>query len=94
MGLTKIAITRPVFVFVMMILAFLAGKISYDSMRVEQNPDVSFGVVTVTTVYAGATPEAVEFFTTNDPSLIIHRPTNRRQNFSHLSEGFAPALFL
>jgi HAE1 family hydrophobic/amphiphilic exporter-1 len=43
----------------LMVAAVLLGAIAYRSMRVEQNPEVQFGVVTVTTVYPGAGPEEV-----------------------------------
>jgi HAE1 family hydrophobic/amphiphilic exporter-1 len=59
MGLTKAAITRPVFILMLMTAAVLLGFLSYSGMRKEQNPDVSFGVVTVTTPYPGASPDEV-----------------------------------
>jgi HAE1 family hydrophobic/amphiphilic exporter-1 len=59
MGLTRIAITRPVFILMLMLLAFMMGTIGYRSMRVEQNPEVQFGVVTITTIYPGASPEEI-----------------------------------
>lgn len=59
MGLTKIAIQRPVFVLMLMLAALLIGNLSYQGMRVEQNPDVSFGTITILTVYPGAGPEEV-----------------------------------
>ena len=59
MGLTKIAIQRPVFILMLMVLVVMMGYRAYKSMRVEQNPDVSFGVITITTVYPGAGPEEV-----------------------------------
>ena len=59
MGLTKIAIQRPVFVLMLMLAAMLMGYMSLRSMRVEQNPDVSFGAVTILTTYPGAGPEEV-----------------------------------
>jgi HAE1 family hydrophobic/amphiphilic exporter-1 len=59
MGLTKIAIARPVFILMLMLAAFGIGTISYRSMRLEQNPDINLGTITVTTVYAGAGPEEI-----------------------------------
>src|ERR1700685_2965494 len=59
MGLTKAAITRPVFILMMMIALIVLGLLAYSGMRKEQNPDVSFGVVTVSTPYPGASPEEV-----------------------------------
>ena len=59
MGLTKTAIQRPVFVLMLMLAALLMGNMALKSMRVEQNPDVSFGTVTILTTYPGAGPEEV-----------------------------------
>ncbi len=59
MNLTRAAIARPIFIFMLMVGAVLMGTIAYRSMRVELNPEVSFGIVTVTTVYPGAGAEEV-----------------------------------
>ncbi|HWD41748.1 MAG TPA: efflux RND transporter permease subunit [Fimbriimonas sp.] len=59
MNLTRAAINRPIFVFMLVFAAFLLGWISYNGMRLELNPDVSFGSVTVTTAYPGASPDDV-----------------------------------
>lgn len=59
MGLTKTAITRPVFILMLMLAFVLLGWKSYQGMRKEQNPEVSFGVVTVSTPYPGASPDEV-----------------------------------
>ena len=53
MNLTRVAITRPVFMLMLMLAAIFIGRLSYNSMRVEQNPDVQFGVITVTTGAVG-----------------------------------------
>ena len=59
MGLTRLAITRPVFMLMLMLAAMLMGTLSYRGMRVEQNPDVQLGTITVSTVYPGAGPDEV-----------------------------------
>ncbi|MBL8060302.1 MAG: efflux RND transporter permease subunit [Chthonomonas sp.] len=59
MGLTKLAITRPIFIFMLMCLAVFGGLFASCSMRVEDNPEVQFGVVTISTVYPGAGPEEI-----------------------------------
>lgn len=59
MGLTKIAITRPVFILMLMCLAMFGGWFALNQMRLEENPEVQFGVITVQTVYPGAGPEEV-----------------------------------
>ncbi|MCC7435877.1 MAG: efflux RND transporter permease subunit [Methanoregulaceae archaeon] len=59
MNLTRVAIARPVFMLMLMLAAVFIGRLSYQSMRVEQNPDVQFGVITVTTIYPGAGPDEI-----------------------------------
>jgi HAE1 family hydrophobic/amphiphilic exporter-1 len=59
MNLTRTAINRPIFIFMLMIAAFLMGFICYNSMRKELNPDVSFGTITVSTTYPGASPDDI-----------------------------------
>ena len=59
MGLTRIAITRPIFILMLMLLAVMFGTIAIRSMRKEQNPEVQFGVITVSTIYPGAGPDEV-----------------------------------
>ncbi len=64
MGLTRLALNRPIFMLMLMILAVLMGMISYSSMRKEEQPEVNFGTVTVTTVYPGAGPDEVNTLVT------------------------------
>jgi hydrophobic/amphiphilic exporter-1 (mainly G- bacteria), HAE1 family len=59
MGLTKLAINRPVFILMLMCGMILMGTLAYRSMRVELNPEVNFGMIGVTTPYPGAGPEEV-----------------------------------
>ncbi|MEQ1935022.1 MAG: efflux RND transporter permease subunit, partial [Fimbriimonadaceae bacterium] len=59
MGLTRIAIARPVFMFMLILVVLLMGTLSYRGMRVEQNPEVQFGVVSVATAYPGAGPDEI-----------------------------------
>lgn len=59
MNLTRAAISRPVFILMILIAAILGGTIAYNSMRLEQNPEVNFGTVVVQTTYSGASPEDI-----------------------------------
>src|SRR5688572_28673028 len=59
MGLTRLALTRPVLIFMLMVLAIFMGYRATTSMRVELQPEVSFGMVTVVTVYPGAGPDEI-----------------------------------
>ena len=60
MFLTRISISQPVFATMMMLALAVLGLTSYRQLKVDQFPNVDFPIVTVTTIYAGATPEAVE----------------------------------
>jgi len=53
-------INRPVFAWVMAIIAMLAGVISIINLPVEQYPEIAPPSVTVTAVYPGASAKAVE----------------------------------
>ena len=64
MGLTRLAIARPV-VILMMVAAFLVlGLISYFKLPAELNPQVDFPRVTVRTTYAGTNPQEMETLVT------------------------------
>jgi HAE1 family hydrophobic/amphiphilic exporter-1 len=58
--LTEVSIKQPVFATMMMVALAVLGLVSYRQLNVDQFPDVEFPIVTVTTVYEGASPEAVE----------------------------------
>ncbi|MCG9894412.1 MAG: efflux RND transporter permease subunit, partial [Fimbriimonadaceae bacterium] len=59
MNLTLTAIRRPIFILMIMVAAILGGWFGTTQMRLEENPDVQFGVITITTVYPGAGPDEV-----------------------------------
>ena len=64
MGLTRLAIARPV-VILMMVSAFIVlGLISYFKLPAELNPQVDFPRVTVRTTYAGTNPQEMETLVT------------------------------
>ncbi|MGI4790784.1 MAG: efflux RND transporter permease subunit [Janthinobacterium lividum] len=64
MGLTRLAISRPV-VILMMVAAFLVlGIIAYFKLPAELNPQVDFPRVTVRTTYAGTNPQEMETLVT------------------------------
>ncbi len=60
MFLSDLSIRRPVFAAVMMLALVTLGLFSYVRLAIEMEPDVEFPVVTVTTVYRGASPETIE----------------------------------
>jgi len=60
MVLSDICIKRPVFASVLSLVILLIGLISYDRLTVREYPAIDEPVVSVVTVYKGASPEVVE----------------------------------
>ena len=60
MWFTRISIGNPVLATMMMLAFVVLGLFSYQRLRVDQFPDVTFPVVVVQTEYPGAAPETVE----------------------------------
>ena len=60
MRLADVSIERPVFATVMVGVLAVFGIAAYPTIGVDLFPDVEFPFVTVTAVYPGADPEAVE----------------------------------
>src|ERR671919_2486031 len=59
-GLSGVSIRRPVFTTMMMVGLVVLGLFSYRRLAIDQFPDVDIPVVSVQTVYAGASSETVE----------------------------------
>ncbi len=87
MGLTKTAITRPIFIFMLMVAAVMMGMVAYNSMRVELNPDVNFGVVTVSTAYPGAGPDEINSLISKKVEDAVTGIANVREVTSSSQEG-------
>ncbi len=60
MNLAQFSIKRPIFISCIVILMVVTGMIGMNRMGVDLFPPIDFPVVTVTTVYPGATPEEIE----------------------------------
>jgi len=60
MWFTRISIKNPVMATMMMMAFLVLGLFSYQRLRVDQFPDVTFPIVVVQTEYPGASPETVE----------------------------------
>src|SRR5688572_7305057 len=59
-GLSDVAINRPVFTAMLMLGLVVMGLFSFRQLPIDQFPDVDIPVITVQTVYPGASPETVE----------------------------------
>ncbi|QTA85573.1 efflux RND transporter permease subunit [Desulfonema magnum] len=60
MYLSDISIRRPVLATVMSLIILLVGLVAYDRLTVREYPDIDEPVVSVTTIYQGASPEIIE----------------------------------
>src|SRR5215210_3893213 len=59
-GLSGLAIRRPVFTTMVMVLLIVLGIFGYRRLAIDQFPNVDIPVVTVQTVYPGASAEVIE----------------------------------
>jgi HAE1 family hydrophobic/amphiphilic exporter-1 len=59
-GLSGVAIRRPVFTTMIMLGLVVLGWFSYRGLAIDQFPEVDLPVVTVQTIYPGASSETVE----------------------------------
>ena len=60
MGLTRVAITRPVFILMVITAMVILGLVSFTRLNAELFPSISFPVVTVSTTYSGASPDDID----------------------------------
>ncbi len=60
MGLTRLAITRPLAILMLIVALVLMGAVSYTRMKVDRFPAISFPAVFVSIQYAGAAPTDIE----------------------------------
>src|SRR5512146_3296494 len=80
MFLSNLSIKQPVLATMMMLALAVMGIASYRQLKVDQFPNVDFPIVTVTTRYAGATPETVE----RDVTRKIEESINTLEGVKHI----------
>ena len=59
-GISGLAIRRPVFTTMMMLLLVVLGMFAYRRLPIDQFPEVDIPVVSIQTVYPGASSETIE----------------------------------
>ncbi len=59
-GLSGVSIRRPVFITMVMLGLIVLGIFAFRRLAIDEFPDVDIPVVTVQTVYPGASPETIE----------------------------------
>src|SRR6476620_10416566 len=60
MGLTRVSISRPVFILMVIAAMVILGLVAFSRLNAELYPSINTPVVTVLTTYSGAAPEDVE----------------------------------
>src|SRR5262249_54302464 len=80
MFLSNLSIKQPVFATLMMAALAVLGLTSYRQLKVDMFPNVEFPIVTVTTVYPGASPETVE----REVTKKIEESINTVQGIKHV----------
>jgi len=95
MFLSNLSITRPVFAAVLMLSLLTLGIASYRRLAIDLYPNVEIPVITVVTIYPGASPETVERDVTkkieeaiNPIAGLRHVGSNSREGVSQLFAEF------
>ncbi len=60
MTLAEVSIRRPVFATVLNLLILVVGAFSFRALPIREYPDIDMPVVSISTVYFGASPETIE----------------------------------
>lgn len=59
MFLSDVSIKRPVFATMLMVALVVLGLVSYRRLAIDEYPDVTYPVISVSTSYAGASPDVM-----------------------------------
>ena len=60
MGLTRVAVTRPVFILMVISAMVILGLVAFTRLNAELFPNINVPVVTIATTYSGASPDDVD----------------------------------
>lgn len=94
MSITQLAIKRPsLIVVIFSVLGFL-GLLSYSKLNYELMPDMSWPVVSVTTLYPGASPAEVENSVTKKVEDALASVENLDQMQSTSAEGMSVVVLI
>jgi HAE1 family hydrophobic/amphiphilic exporter-1 len=87
MFLTRFAVHRPVATSMVCLIVVLLGWMSVKSLRVDLMPDMTWPIITVTTLYPGAGPEEVETLITRPMEQTIGSVQGVERLSSQSTEG-------
>jgi HAE1 family hydrophobic/amphiphilic exporter-1 len=89
MALTRLAITRPLAILMLILSIVLMGAVSYTRMKVDRFPAINFPAVFVSIPYPGASPSDVEDLVAKPSENAIAGLAGISSISSTSSEGFA-----
>jgi hydrophobic/amphiphilic exporter-1 (mainly G- bacteria), HAE1 family len=89
MVLSDLSIKRPVFATVLMIALVTLGIFSYRRLAIEMFPDIEFPVLSIVTVYPGASPETVEREVSKNLEQAVNPIAGVKHVFSTSREGIS-----
>ncbi len=89
MFLSDLSIKRPVLATMMILALVVLGLFSFRRLNVDLWPNVEFPFVAITTVYPGASPEAVEREVTKKIEQEVNSIEGVKRIFSYSNEGYS-----
>ena len=89
MNIAKLSIKRPVFMACLVIIMMVMGVIGFNRLGVDIFPPIDFPVVTVTTLYPGASPEEIEKLITKPLEEQVSTIAGIKRLSSRNLEGFS-----
>jgi len=87
MWITRTSINQPVFATMIMAALCVLGLFSYNRLRVERMPDITFPAIFIQVQYPGASPEAVENDVTKPIEEVVNTVNGVRLIRSNSWEG-------
>jgi len=85
--LSNISVRRAVLATVLMLTILVVGGVGYRSLGVDKFPKIDFPLVTITTIYAGASPSSVENDVTDKIEAAVNTVAGIETLTSISSEG-------
>src|SRR5688572_28513775 len=85
--LSQIAVKRPVFATVLILVLVVVGFVGYRTLGVDKFPKVDFPLITIVTPYPGASPLAVEADVTKKIEGAVNTVTGLEMLTSTSTEG-------
>ncbi len=92
MFLSNLSIKRPVFATVLMLALLTLGLFSYRRLAVEMMPDVEMPILSIVTVFPGASPESVEREVTKRIEEAVNPISGVKHVYSTSSEGLSSVM--